>query len=156
MKLSVHLHCIHLCRIANSLQLVYLLSAIEFSGAKIDFMVCTLATPESPSFSNAYISLERTCFQKMGRMRKALQSEIDAIKNGESVAAAVDTAPKKAAGRKRKAPSDDDGEEKPKKRGRTKKNAVTEETDAPVREESEDLVKHEPEDDVALSADEEA
>jgi hypothetical protein len=73
----------------------------------------------------------------MGKIKKALQPEIEAIKNGELSPAAEDTLAKKAGGRKRKN-LEDDNEGTPKKRGRTKKNAVKEETESPVKDEPED------------------
>jgi hypothetical protein len=85
----------------------------------------------------------------MGKIKKALQPEIDAIKNGDTLEAAMDTTPKKGGGRKRKTPTtDENGEGTPKKRGRPKKNAVKEENKTPV--------KNEPEDELDLSADVEA
>lgn len=78
--------------------------------------------------------------QKLTAVKKSLKPEIDAINAGQPIPEAAVT-PKKAAGRKRKAKSDDEnGEiETPKKRGRAKKQAVME-------EESDKPVKHEPED----------
>jgi hypothetical protein len=89
----------------------------------------------------------------MGKIKRALQPEIDAIKNGESLAEPVDTAPKKTGGRKRKTPTtDDDGEGTHKRRGRPKKNAIRKKDESTTKEENESTIKDEPEDDLGLSA----
>jgi hypothetical protein len=88
----------------------------------------------------------------MFKMKQALRAEIDAIKNGESVVASTENTPKKAAGRKRKVATDEDGEPILKKRGRAKKKAVVE-----PEPESEALVKDEPEEypDLGVEAEDE-
>jgi hypothetical protein len=79
------------------------------------------------------------CVQKMFKIKIALRAEIDAIKNGDPLAPAAEATPKKAAGRKRKAATDEDGEVTPKKRGRAKKNAAPKaESEVPVKDEFED------------------
>ncbi|KAH7091257.1 hypothetical protein FB567DRAFT_518293 [Paraphoma chrysanthemicola] len=115
--------------------LVYLLSAIEYTGQKIDF-----ANAPAPVGRNS-----NGCAQKMAKVKKTLQPEIDAIKNGQVIEGSGDAAPaaKKAGGRKRKVKDDDDGaaeNEGAKKRGRAKKKAESE-----PEPKEEPVVKDEPE-----------
>ncbi|KAF1916185.1 hypothetical protein BDU57DRAFT_529301 [Ampelomyces quisqualis] len=120
--------------------LVYLLSAIDHHGTKIDFH-----SAPAPAGRNA-----SGCSQKMGKIKKALQAEIDAIQNGGSIAASIEATPKKTGGRKRKpAATGDDGEPTPKKRGRAKKTATSE---PEVKKEV--SVKDEPEGESDLPAEE--
>ncbi|KAH8727967.1 hypothetical protein GQ44DRAFT_770026 [Phaeosphaeriaceae sp. PMI808] len=91
--------------------LVYLLSAIEYSNAKIDY-----ANAPAPAGRNP-----NGCSQKMNKIKIALRAEIDAIKNGGAAEPQTKDTPKKAAGRKRKSAAvEDDSDISPKKRERTK------------------------------------
>ncbi|KAF2819726.1 hypothetical protein CC86DRAFT_412652 [Ophiobolus disseminans] len=115
--------------------LVYVLSAIEFSGVKVDY-------PNAPTPAGRNI---RGCTQKISKVKIAYRTEIEAIKNGKPFEAAVEATPKKAAGgRKRKAANGEDSEETPtKKGGRAKKEKVVESDDEPT-------VKDEPEGEDAI------
>ncbi|KAH7081542.1 hypothetical protein BKA63DRAFT_210953 [Paraphoma chrysanthemicola] len=115
--------------------LVYLLSAIGYTGQKFDF-----ANAPAPVGRNS-----NGCAQKMAKVKKALQPEIDTIKNGQVIEGSGDAAPttKKAGGRKRKAKDDDDGAAEnggAKKRDRAKKKA-----ESKTEPEEEPVVKDEPE-----------
>jgi hypothetical protein len=77
----------------------------------------------------------------MFKMKAALRTEIDAIKNGETVVASTENTPKKSTDRKRKTAADEDGEPTPKKRNRAKKNSVVEaENEVPVKDEPEEYL----------------
>ncbi|RYN19780.1 hypothetical protein AA0112_g10985 [Alternaria arborescens] len=102
--------------------LVYLLSVIEAGNVQLDY-------------NNAPVPAGRNvngCRQKMNKTKLALKPEIDALKAGSPIAAAVTTpaggtpTKKAATPRKRKPKTDDEGntgEVTPKKgRGRPKKN----------------------------------
>jgi hypothetical protein len=128
-------------------QLVYLLSAIEHSGTKIDFAVSLNTRTRFPilkltHLQNAPAPVGRNangCVQKMFKIKNALRAEIDAIKNGDPLAPAAETTPKKAGVRNRKATADEDGLATSKKRGRAKKHAAPEaESHVPVKDEPED------------------
>jgi hypothetical protein len=53
----------------------------------------------------------------MSKLKRALQAEIDAVKNGQAIVtnAPADTTPKKATPRKRKVATDENGDATPKK-----------------------------------------
>lgn len=102
-----------------------MLSAIEYSGLKIDYAVSTAHSTLLPhhrhtnDLQNAPTPAGRNasgCAQKIGKVKKALKNDIEALKAGLPVGDV------KAKGTKGKRKADDSGEgEKPKKRGRPKK-----------------------------------
>lgn len=130
------------------MQIVYLLSAIDHHKVKIDFHVShTLAHTDSGTTLTHCQSApapagrnQSGCSQKMGKIKKALQAEIDAVQKSESTETSVEATPKKAPARKRKsAAADENGETTPKKRSRpAKKDAVPKvEEDVSVKDEPE-------------------
>ncbi|CAN9210095.1 unnamed protein product [Alternaria alternata] len=106
----------------NSGQLVYLLSVIEAGNVQLDYNIAPV-----PAGRNV-----NGCRQKINKTKLALKPEIDALKAGSPIAAAVTTpaggtpTKKAATPRKRKPKTDNEGntgEVTPKKgRGRPKKN----------------------------------
>lgn len=135
-------------RTANPTQLVYLLSAIDHHKIKIDFHVSHILahTDRGPVLTHCQSAPtpagrnQSGCSQKMGKIKKALQAEIDAVQKGKSIDTPVEATPKKAPARKRKSAADDEnGETTPKKRGRPVKK------DAALKVEEDLSVKDEPE-----------
>ncbi|CAN9215463.1 unnamed protein product [Alternaria alternata] len=117
--------------------LVYLLSVIEAGNVQLDY-------------NNAPVPAGRNvngCRQKINKTKLALKPEIDALKAGSPIAAAITTptggtpTKKAATPRKRKPKTDDEGNDAeitPKKgRGRPKKKAATPEIE--IEEDQEDL-----------------
>ncbi|KAJ4312076.1 hypothetical protein N0V94_007641 [Neodidymelliopsis sp. IMI 364377] len=103
--------------------LVYLLSTIEYSNIKLDF----INAPHPPGRNAS------GCAQKIGRVKKALKKEIEALKSGVPVSGAEVEGGK----RKRKAESgEEDG--KARKRGRARK-VVEREEEEEIRESVEEV-----------------
>lgn len=115
--------------VADRTKVVYLLSAIEFSKAHVDYMVrypqcakdltreCRGLSIDTDYSQNAPAPAGRSgnaCRQKINAIKNELRVEINAIKNGPPIREAK---VKNAKGGKRKAT---DSDEQPKKRGRAK------------------------------------
>jgi hypothetical protein len=149
-------------RKTNSGQLVYLLSVIEAGNVQLDYNVSIPVYTMKPSVlllgralliditQNAPVPAGRNvngCRQKINKTKLALKPEIDALKAGSPIAAAITTptggtpTKKAATPRKRKPKTDDEGNDAeitPKKgRGRPKKKAATPEIE--IEEDQEDL-----------------
>ncbi|KZM22300.1 uncharacterized protein EKO05_0000186 [Ascochyta rabiei] len=90
--------------------LVYILSVIEHSKVTINY-----ANAPAPAGRNS-----SGCAQKMGKLKKALRKEIDAVKNGGLAGDA------KAKGKRKADFEEGEVEEKARKRGRARKIAEAE------------------------------
>ena len=75
-------------------QLVYILTALEYSGFKLDFTVSLLSLATfayligTDPTQHAPVPVGRNasgCAQRFGRLKKALQKDMDALKNGMPV-----------------------------------------------------------------------